>query len=364
MRILATGGGTGGHVYPALEIALGARARGHDVEYWGSSRGQEGAACERASMPFRAFESGPVYRLTSLRGIKSLVGLLRASSAAKQEMQGRGVDAVFATGGYSAAPVLNAARRLGVPLVLHEQNSVPGRTNLIMGRYALAVCTAFRTTERHFSAAKVHRVGMPVRQALRDAATQGRLPTGQSANQAVLVMGGSQGSQALNDLALSTALRMADRPLSWKHITGLSHFESTMESLGRMGIRSEYSIKSYLQTPEMADAFTQCDVAVCRSGAGTLAELAAFRRPSVLVPYPAAFHDHQYYNALEFAELGAAVVIRQDDLDPAVLESRILGWLNDPDRVKAAQTALAEWDVPDSVNRILDIVESAGPARK
>lgn len=364
MRILATGGGTGGHVYPALEIALGAKARGHQVEYWGSNRGQEGPACEKAGMDFRGFESGPVYRLTSLRGLKSLAALLKVTTQVKSHMAGRGFDAVFATGGYSAAPVLNAARKLGVPLVLHEQNSVPGRTNQIMGRYAFAVCTAFKATSKHFPADKVKRVGMPIRQVLRESAAQGRLPVGQSAHPSILVMGGSQGSQALNDMALSTALRMADRPLSWTHITGLTHFESTMESLARMGIRSEYSVKSYLQAPELAGTLCQSDVAVCRSGAGTLAELAAFRRPSVLVPYPAAFHDHQYYNALEFAELGAADIIRQEDLDPAVLESRILGWLNDPERVDAARKVLAEWDVPDAVDLVLDIVESAGPARK
>jgi UDP-N-acetylglucosamine--N-acetylmuramyl-(pentapeptide) pyrophosphoryl-undecaprenol N-acetylglucosamine transferase len=364
MRILATGGGTGGHVYPALECALGARDRGHDVEYWGSFRGQEKSACDRVDMPFKGFESGPVYRLTTVRGMKSLLTLLKSTSAVKREMQGRGVDAVFATGGYAAAPVLNAARKLGIPLVIHEQNTEPGRTNLIMSRYAAAVCTAFHATAKHFPKEKVHRVGMPIRKALRASAEQGRLPLGGSHLPQILVMGGSQGSQSLNDMALSTAMRMGDKKVRWTHVTGLSHFESTMNSLEKMGIHSEYEIKSYLQAEEMADAMFGCDVSVCRSGAGTMAELAAFRKPSVLVPYPAAFNDHQYYNAKEFADLGAAEIIRQPDMDPATLESRILGWLYDLDRQEMARAALAEWDVPDAVERILDIIESSGKSRR
>ena len=363
MRIIATGGGTGGHVYPALECAVGARDCGHEVEYWGSLRGQEGAACEKVGMSFKGFESGPVYRLTSLRGMKSLLTLLRTTSAVKKEMQGRGVDAVFATGGYAAAPVLNAARKLGVPLVLHEQNSVPGRTNLIMSRYANTVCTAFHASAKHFSSEKVKRVGMPIRRELRESAAQGRLTSGSSLPM-VLVMGGSQGSQALNDMALSTAMRMGAEKLRWTHVTGLSHFESTMNSLQKMGVMAEYDIKSYLQGPEMADAMFACDVAVCRSGAGTMAELAAFRKPAVLVPYPAAFHDHQMFNAKEFSDMGAAEIVRQDEMDPAMLESRILGWLYDQDRQEAARAALAEWDVPDAVEQILDIIESAGKSRR
>jgi UDP-N-acetylglucosamine--N-acetylmuramyl-(pentapeptide) pyrophosphoryl-undecaprenol N-acetylglucosamine transferase len=363
VRLLFTGGGTGGHVYPALECALGAKARGHEVQYWGSLRGQESAACGRVEMAFQGFESGPVYRLSSLRGIKSLLTLMKSTNAVVREMEGMGVDGVFATGGYAAAPVLNAARKLKVPLVVHEQNTEPGRTNLIMSRYAKVVCTAFHGSARHFSQDKVRRVGMPIRRELRESAGQGRLLQSGSGFPQVLVMGGSQGSQALNDMALSTAVRMGAEKVRWMHLTGLSHFESTMSSLDRLGVKSGYEIKSYLHAQEMADALFGCDVAVCRSGAGTMAELAAFRKPAVLVPYPAAFHDHQFFNAKEFADMGAAEIIRQEDLDSSGLESRILSWLYDTDKQAVAREKLAEWDVPDAVERILDIIEEVGTKR-
>lgn len=361
MRLIVTGGGTGGHIYPALEVALAAREQGADVEYLGSRRGQEKSICAKANLPIRTYGSEPVYRLHTIRGLKSLLNLLKSSGEAKRDLEKIRPDVIFATGGYSAAPVLNAARKLGIPVVLHEQNSVPGRTILLAARSAKTVCTVFHASAQHFPNGKVQRTGMPIRKAMRESA-QGRLLLDAGAVKAaplVLVMGGSQGSAALNDHALGTALRMASTEVQWLHLTGLSHFESTMNSLQKMGIRSDYSIKAYVEGDEMASAMFNASVALCRSGAGTMAELAAFRKPSVLVPYPAAFNDHQRVNAEEFANLGAAEIIAQKDLDPARIESRILSWLNDADRVEAAQKALAEWDVPDAVPQILGMIKSA-----
>lgn len=361
MRLVVTGGGTGGHVYPAAEVALGAKAKGWDVRYFGSLRGQEKAVCERSMISFSGFASEPVYKLYTLRGMKSLANLLRATTKVREALEGLRPDVVFATGGYASAPVMNAARKMGIPVVIHEQNSVPGRTNKIMSAHAKAVCTVFHAAANQFPADKVRRTGLPIRAELR-ASSQGRLlldaETGSTAP-IVLVMGGSQGSASLNDVALSTAVRMAGANVQWLHLTGEGHFQSTMDSLRKLGVKADYVIKAYLHGEDMASALFNSATAVCRSGAGSMAELAAFRKPSVLVPYPYAFGQHQLYNAQEFAEMGAAEVVEQPDLDPAKLESRILSWLNDSDRMDLAAKALAEWDVPDSVDRILAIIEEA-----
>lgn len=361
MRLVVTGGGTGGHVFPALEVAKASRNAGDDVRYFGSFRGQERAACEKAAMPFVAFASEPVYSLTKIKGIKSLIRLLKSSGQVMRELANVRPDVVFATGGYAAAPVLNAARRMKLPIVIHEQNTVPGRTNRIMSRSARAVCTVFHQTSQHFPHVKTVRTGMPVREVMRQSAQGTLMLDSDPTNSApmVLVMGGSQGSAALNDIALTTAVRMATTELQWFHLTGLSHFESTMESLNKMGIKSNYVIKAYLEAEQMAAALFQSTVSICRSGAGTLAELAAFRKPSILVPYPQAFGQHQLYNAQEFAEIGAAEVLVQDEIQSMDLEGRILAWLNDKDRVERAQKALAEWDVPDAVPKILSVVRDA-----
>lgn len=360
-QLVVTGGGTGGHVFPALEVALRARDDGWIIRYLGSERGQEKSACEKAMVPFSAFPSGPVGKPWTPRGAQSLLQLLKATNLAVQAMRADRPDVVFATGGYAAAPVLNAARKLGIPIVLHEQNAVPGRTIRLMAGSARAVCTVFHAAQEHFPGSKVHRTGMPIRQALRDSA-QGRLLLGtppDSTAPIVTVMGGSQGSAALNDIALATAVRMAKSEVQWLHITGLSHFESTMHSLRKLAVKSEYHIKAYLEADEMAAALFNSELAVCRSGAGTVSELAAFRKPAIFVPYPHSFAQHQLKNAQELANLGAADVVEQANLDPATLEGRILAWVTDRDRQKEAAARLADWDVPDALDRIMGIIKQA-----
>lgn len=358
MRLVVTGGGTGGHVFPALETAEGASRLGWDVRYFGSLRGIEKNQCAKAGVEFSGFPSGPVYRPLSTKGIRSIVNLLKATQSASRALEQWRPEAVFSTGGYASAPVVNAARKLGIPYLLHEQNTVPGRTNRILGRNAFAVATVFESTAEWFPGKRVERTGMPIRKALRESA-QGTLPLTHSLEKAtpiVLVMGGSQGSQALNDVALATAVRMSMGDVQWLHVTGVSHFESTSVTLRKLAVTSDYSIKAYLDAEEMAAALFSCSLAICRSGAGTMAELAAFRKPAIFVPYPNAFGDHQRFNAAEFSKMGAAEVVLQQDLVAGTLEPRIHSWLNDTDRRTVAERAMKNWDVADSLDRILSLI--------
>ncbi len=363
MKVVVTGGGTGGHVYPALEVALELRRRGCEVAYVGSLRGQESAACAKAGVGFTGFPSEPLYRLTSLRGWRGAINLARARIMARRHLSQTRPDAVFSTGGYASAPVVSAASSLGVPFVLHEQNVVPGRTNRILSKSAAAVATTFRSGAEHFPEARVVRTGMPVRSEFRS----GQVGFGLAqqlgdAGPILLVMGGSQGAQAINEAALATAVRMAGQTVQWLHVTGTKHFPGMTESLARLGLTSGYELRAFLQAEEMASAMFGCEIAVCRSGAGTLAELAAMRKPAILVPYPAAFADHQRLNALEFESIGAAVLLEEKELTPAALEARVLSWLGEADRQASARAALEAWDIPDAVGRIADLVQE-GAAR-
>lgn len=275
-------------------------------------------------------------------------------------------DVVFSTGGYASGPVVQAARRLRLPFVIHEQNSVPGRVNRLMANQAAGVCTVFHNASKHFPPGKIVRTGMPIRAALRDSA-QGRLPLNSpmpGRAPVVMVMGGSQGSATLNDAALATAVRMASTEVQWLHVTGLSHYESTLESIKHMAVRADYTVKPFLEAEELAPAFFASTLVLCRSGAGTLSEMCAFRKPGLLVPYPFAYAQHQLRNAQEFESMGAADVIPQADLSPAALEGRILAWLSDEERVQRAQEALQHWDVPDSVPKIVEVLATAARGRR
>lgn len=360
MKVIVTGGGTGGHVYPALEVALALVEQGHEVQYWGSLRGQEGRACERASIPFRGFPSQPLYKVTSVRGMKGALGLARASVMVRAAMHQYSPDAVFSTGGYASAPVVYGARGMRVPFIIHEQNVVPGRTNRILGQTAFRVCTVFKNGGGHFPAGRVTRTGMPIRPEFRsDQVSMGLAQSLPSNAPMLLVMGGSQGAQSINEAALATAVRMTQTKAQWLHITGPKHFDGMLSSLDRLAAKNMYELRAFLDAPEMAAAMFSAQVAICRSGAGTLAELAAMRKPSILIPYPYSFGDHQRLNAQEFVDMGAADLLPETSLDPATLETRIQNWVGDEERLAQAREALQEWDVADSVQSIVKIIGEA-----
>lgn len=294
--------------------------------------------------------------LRTARGWQGLASLVRARAGARGTLRRHRPDVVFSTGGYAAGPVVSAAQSLGIPTVLHEQNAVPGRSNLLFAKRATAVAIVFYAAARHFPSVTVERTGMPIRSELRKAARSG---CGPDLLPLVLVVGGSQGARAINEAALGAATRMTGRGLHWVHATGPALFEALFASFEKLGLKHCYEVRAFLEVGPLAEAYSRCSVVVSRGGAGTLSEIAAFRRPSVVCPYPYAFADHQRQNALEFESLGACVVVDQAGLTPSLLEEKLSGWLDDERRRESAQRALSEWDIPDAVERIFGLVERA-----
>ncbi|MGV3616717.1 MAG: UDP-N-acetylglucosamine--N-acetylmuramyl-(pentapeptide) pyrophosphoryl-undecaprenol N-acetylglucosamine transferase [Fimbriimonas sp.] len=349
MKLIVTGGGTGGHVYPALEVARLAAERGAELRYFGSLRGMEGEACRAREISFQGFPSAPLYSLKTPRGWQGLLGLVRASAMATLAMRKSPPDVVFSSGGYSAAPVLWAARRLKIPMVLLASDSVPGRTTRMFIPTAHAFAFVFRHSDRFtFGGRGVH-TGQPVREALRRAA-QSRQPDEEPL---VLVVGGSQGSAFLNENVPKAAVDLPG--VRFLHATGRAHFEVVSNAIAPLELGDRYRLVPYLEQEELMDAYRRATLAVARSG-GTLAELAVFRLPSVLVPLPQSADDHQRLNALEFAAMNAATVCEQPSPD---LAAQIRAWLDDaPARQRAAE-AMAEWDVPDATARLVGLIEEA-----
>lgn len=345
MRLVITGGGTGGHVYPALEVARVAQERDCEIIYLGSIRGQEGALCGARNIEFHGFPSAPLYSLRSPRGWRSLVGLLHATLKVKTCIKELRPDAVLSTGGYSAAPVMAVARKLRVPYVIHEANSVPGRSNRMFAKEAAAFTYLFKTTQNYVRATNAIRVGNPIRRELRQAA-QHRKP----AKGFVVVVGGSQGSAFLNSVCPQAATDLARGSVRWVHAFGRKNVIPQ--------VPDHYNAVPYLEAPELIRAYSNATVAVARSGS-TLAEFAMFGLPSVLIPLPSSADNHQLHNAEEFVALGAATLVEQKDATPSAVAEAISGWLDDEDRCFRAATALREWDIPDSAERILEQVLKA-----
>ncbi|MCW5940788.1 MAG: UDP-N-acetylglucosamine--N-acetylmuramyl-(pentapeptide) pyrophosphoryl-undecaprenol N-acetylglucosamine transferase [Fimbriimonadaceae bacterium] len=353
MRLVVTGGGTGGHIFPALEVARHARSLGDEVTYLGSLRGQESAACAADGFAFQGFPAEPLTSLRRPRGWIAAMNLLRASVLAARSLRTLRPSVVFSTGGYSAAPAMNAATRLGIPLVIHEQNSVPGRSNRLFARKAAAVGVTFERSLTEFPGAKVDRVGLPIRARLLEALS-GREPEARR----VLVMGGSQGARGVNRRVLQAAA--LGKGLDWTHATGRGAYEENRAEAARLGLGAGYEAVAYLDEEAVARELGRATVFLGRGGASTLVELAHFGVPAVVLPLPIAMHDHQTHNARELSELGAATVIQERDATPECLISALNDWIGDPERRERAAAAMRGWLVPEPTARIYGQIARAG----
>ena len=343
-RAMLTTGGTGGHIFPALAVAreLCAMHPGLELLFVGGE-GPEGKLAREAGL---AFEGLPVRGVLG-KGVQAAPALLRMGmsmfSAAGIVMRFK-PQVVAGFGGYAGfCPVL-AAKFLGRPCAVHEQNSVPGVTNRILSRVVDTVLTAYPDEARAFPCAKVLLAGNPVRPEIAGIA---RDSVSRPSSGRVLVLGGSQGARAINRAVASAWPRLAQAGVTLWHQTGPREYESVANLYrGQERVQVEPFIK------DMAEAYSWADLVIGRAGASTLAELACVGLPSILVPFPYATHDHQSVNASYLGRAGAAVVIAEKDLDAGQLAQIIADILGDPAKLAAMGRAAASQAKPDAARII------------
>lgn len=348
MRLALTGGGTGGHIFPALEVGRLAAESGDEVRYFGSHRGQERKAAADAGFLFSATEANPIPKLASLQGLRAIVALFRSTKLVAKEFGQWRPDVLLSTGGYSSGPSLRAARSLDVSIVLHEQNSVPGRNTTSMASAAAKICIVFEETYNHLPKDKLVLTGMPVRRRLADAAYLDRPAEGFT----TLIAGGSQGARALNDAALKAADSLSGDVI---HITGPKLFHEVQD----VSKPPNYKHVPFLGEDDMADALRSAGLAVVRAGSGTIAELALFRVPAIFVPLPTSFANHQWHNAREIERIGGGSVLQQDSLTPERLAEEWRSWRDDETRRAKASAALSGWAKPNAAYTVLEVVKGA-----
>lgn len=353
-------------MFPALRIGFAAASRGCEVLYVGSYRGIENQFARDLPFAFDRVHAEPVGTPLTPRGLRGLLKLARAQREASRILEAFRPDVVFGTGGYAAAPVLMAQRKRRGPYVLHEQNAVAGRANRLMGKHAAVVCVVFEQVIRDFPKSRVVRTGMP----LRDEAIQSSL-TKEAARAkfglrpdrwTVLVYGGSQGAQALNEAVLSTAKFMGSDSVQWLHVAGEKHVSAVRSSADRCGLNGNYVAYGFLEGPDVGAAFRAADMTVTRCGSGTLNETLAWGLPAVMVPLPTAAANHQFHNARALEQSGAGVVIRQSALAPAVLAELIDRWRSNPSEREATSAAARKAFMPGAADRILDLLADAAEA--
>ncbi len=362
MNVVFTGGGTGGHLYPAIAVADALRARDANITFIGAKDRLEAKIVPQAGYRLITVASGPLVRSSAERmvrsGFSNLIGIFQSARALARIEP----DIIIATGGYVCFPVVLAAALLRRhPIALLEPNAHPGLTNRVLSPIVDEVWGSFSQADKHFNGKYVH-TGIPVRAGLRvlplreDAVARLGLS---ASRRTILALGGSQGARSIND-ALSSLVKANGLPEGWQliHVTGEKEYDRVRRAVN--GTHAATAVRPYLD--DMADAYAAADLVLARAGASTLGELTATGKPAVLVPYPYAADDHQHANAEMVVRAGAAVVVDDHELLAGKLRA-ILADVTQPSRLEGLTAAAERARALDPVASILARVDALTPRK-
>lgn len=343
-------GGTGGHLFPGLAVAQALARSGCGISLLVSQKEVDQQAVGPAlgmdvvALPAVGLVAGQVGAFVR--------GFWRSYRAIRQKFVDRPAQAVLAMGGFTSAPPILAGRNLGATTFLHESNSIPGRANRWLAPLVDGAFVGFPAAARRLRCPRIQVTGTPVRPQFHGVDTAAcRVALGLAPDRPVLlVMGGSQGARAVNILAGQSLPQLASRfpQLQYFHLTGSEDFERVRAAYAGQPVRAV--VRPFLT--EMELALGAATAAVSRAGASSLAELAAMRLPSILIPYPSAANNHQFYNAWALVESGAARMLEQEKASAEMLVEMLGGLIENGDQRTAMREALGGWDHPDAAERI------------
>ena len=365
MKILFAGGGTAGHINPALAIAGYVRERQPDAEilYVGCTGGMEERLVPQAGFEFKGISVQGFRRKATPKAIKeNIVTVKKAISAGKasrkiiQEFQ---PDICVGTGGYVSGPVLRAAAKLGVPTVIHEQNAFPGVTNKMLAKNADRVMLAMPAAKKHFnSKCRFAETGNPVRGAILTAdREESRKELGLDERPVILSFGGSLGARIINE-SLADIISRSSKDGKYQHIHAYGQygkwFPDLVREKGGDPDAENMDIREYIN--DMPVCLAAADLVIARAGAITLSEIQVKGKPSILIPSPNVAENHQFHNAMSLVEKDAAVMIEEKDLTPEKLTEEIDKLAGDPERLETYAANAKKMAISDSAKRIYGVI--------
>lgn len=366
MKVLIACGGTGGHINPGLAIAGIVRAHVPDAEilFVGTPDGMEAELVPAAGYPMEYVRAAGFQRSLSpqniVRNFKALGLLAAAGGHARAIVKKFQPDIAIGTGGYASGAVIRAAQQLGVPTAVHEQNAFPGVTNKLLAKKADAVMMTFDAAKQYFPPdTKTVLTGLPVRSNLTARAReQAKRQLGFTGEMTILSFGGSQGAQCLNEIMpeIMEWHLQSDMQINHIHAYGKHGKDTVPGELAARGITEDKRIRVTEYIHDMDVCLAAADVVISRAGASTLCELEAVGRASVLIPYPAAAENHQYYNAMVLGKAGAAIVIEQKDLTTDKLKSHIKDLYENPEKRSTMGRRAGELFRADTNERIWNVI--------
>lgn len=362
MRILFAGGGTAGHINPALSIAnyIKEQEQDFDALFIGTERGLERKLVPAADYRIKYIDVCGFDRKNLLKNVSVLIKLQKAKRDAVKILKDFAPDWVVCTGGYVSGPVMLAAKKLGIPSIIHEQNVYPGLTVKGSERYATYVAVSFSETVEHLKYKnKCVVTGNPVRpEILKADKKQAREKMKLSDKPFILVFGGSLGAQKINDTMLDLFRIIDGKSVEILFGTGDRNYKKVCEAIKNEGIIIPDGVKVVPYINNMSEAMAAADIVVSRAGAITVSEIAALKKPSILIPSPNVVRNHQEQNAREFEKNGAAAVITEDSLTAEKLYDTIKEMLKSGEKLKKMGENAAGLAKIDALSRIYSLIKN------
>ncbi|MDO8446082.1 MAG: undecaprenyldiphospho-muramoylpentapeptide beta-N-acetylglucosaminyltransferase [Deltaproteobacteria bacterium] len=333
MRVIIAGGGTGGHLFPGIAIAeeFKGRDEGNELLFVGTEKGIEARILPKLGWPLNFISAEGIKGKGVLSRIRALYKFIPGFFESIKIIKGFKPDAVIGVGGYASAPVLLAARFLGKRTAIHEQNALPGVTNRTLGKVVERVFISFPDSAGFFPQGKIAISGNPLRKEILEGLKRSAVGSRQSEKKTILIFGGSLGAHRINTVVLEM-IRHLDEANNWRitHQTGEKDYKEIEE--GYLEADWQADVRPFIY--DMASAYIEADLVICRGGATTVAELTAAGKPAILIPYPFAADDHQRVNAESLVNVGGAVMILERDLTGKRLASEVERLLGDSEMLK------------------------------
>lgn len=353
---IIAGGGTGGHVTPALALGEVIAARGESLLFIGSDQGLEARLVPEAGFELLTLPSQQVMGRSLIGKLSGAFRILAQVGRAQAALRERNADVVVSVGGFAAMPAALAALLTRRPLVLVEPNAIPGRVNRLTARFARRVFMGFDSAARHLPrSGKLKPVGIPLRRNLTEAFAKGETRPAPRSPLRLLIFGGSQGAHQINEAMIAMASELAECPIQIFHQTGQDDLSAVREAYEKAGVTAE--VVAFER--DMPSRYLWADLAISRAGALTVAELAMAGLPALLIPYPFAADDHQAANAEALSEAGAALRIESRPLDPQRLMQEVRTLQANPEQLITMSQAATTRARPDAAEQIVEETAAA-----
>lgn len=354
MRVIISAGGTGGHIYPALAILnkIKEKEPGSEFLYIGTHNRMEKDIIPAYGIHYEAIEIYGLNRKNILKNFKTLKCFIEAKKKCKKLMKEFRPDCVIGVGGYVTGPVISSAHKLGIKTFIHEQNSIPGKANLYLSKFADNIFISFKSSGKYFPEYKTIYTGNPCSEEAIHSSKIDKKELGLNPNKKlVLFVMGSLGSSKVNDMLYKTMNLVKSKEYEILFVTG----KDSYEEMSQKKYPSNVKVVPFIE--KMTRVMKVTDLIVSRAGASTLSEIIALHIPSILIPSPYVPNNHQYMNALDLKEKDAAIMIEEKNLKSELLVNTIDQLLNNEETIKQMKKNLEALEVKDSASRIYEAIK-------